>query len=96
MLQLLEQTYNRYWVDPTVHVLLTTDNPTSEHILAWSHKYENSRIVSSNSATARQLTKTRITGRWFYEQFSGSQESPLICPTLPLRRDHIQIFPPGE
>ena len=45
MLQLLEQTYNRYWVDPTVHVLLTTDNPTSEHILAWSHKYENSRIV---------------------------------------------------
>jgi len=45
MLQLLEQTYSRYWVDPTVHVLLTTDNPTSEHILAWSHKYENSRTV---------------------------------------------------
>jgi type 1 glutamine amidotransferase len=40
-----DETYNRYWVDPKVHVLLTTDNPTSEHVIAWSHKYKKSRIV---------------------------------------------------
>ena len=40
-----DETYNHYWVDPEVHVLLTTNNPTSEHIIAWSHQYEKSRIV---------------------------------------------------
>jgi len=40
-----DETYNHYWVDPKVHVLLTTDNPTSEHIIGWSHLYEKSRIV---------------------------------------------------
>jgi hypothetical protein len=40
-----DETYDHYWVDPKVHVLLTTDNPSSEHIIAWSHHYENSRIV---------------------------------------------------
>lgn len=40
-----DETYNHYWVDPKVHVLLTTDNPTSEHIIGWSHKYKRSRIV---------------------------------------------------
>jgi uncharacterized protein len=40
-----DETYNHYWVDPKVHVLLTTDNPTSEHIIAWSHQYEKSHIV---------------------------------------------------
>jgi len=40
-----DETYNHYWVDPRVHVLLTTDNPTSEHKIAWSHKYDRSRVV---------------------------------------------------
>jgi hypothetical protein len=40
-----DETYNHYWVDPHVHVLLTTDNPASEHVIACSHRYENSRIV---------------------------------------------------
>ena len=40
-----DEAYNHYWVDPKVHVLLTTDNLTSERIIGWSHKYKRSRIV---------------------------------------------------
>ncbi len=43
--KMVDETYNHYWVDPKVHVLLTTDNPTSEHVIGWSHKYKRSRIV---------------------------------------------------
>ncbi len=42
---IVDENYNHYWVDPKVHVLLTTDVPTSERIIGWSHKYETSRIV---------------------------------------------------
>lgn len=42
---IVDENYNYYWVDPKVHVLLTTDVPTSERIIGWSHKYERSRIV---------------------------------------------------
>jgi hypothetical protein len=40
-----DETYNHYWIDPKVHVLLTTDDATSERVIAWSHKYKRSRIV---------------------------------------------------
>jgi type 1 glutamine amidotransferase len=40
-----DETYNHYWVDPAAHVLLTTNNPTSEHVIAWSHRYDKSRVV---------------------------------------------------
>jgi len=43
--EIVDETYNHYWVDPRVHVLLTTDNPTSTHEIAWSHQYRKSRIV---------------------------------------------------
>jgi type 1 glutamine amidotransferase len=43
--EIMDETYNHYWVDPNVHVLLTTDNPTSERAIAWSHTYKKSRIV---------------------------------------------------
>jgi type 1 glutamine amidotransferase len=42
---IVDETYNHYWVDPKVHTLLTTDNDTSEHVIGWSHKYKKSRIV---------------------------------------------------
>lgn len=42
---IVDETYNHYWVDPKAHALLTTDNPTSERAIAWSHKYKKSRIV---------------------------------------------------
>ena len=40
-----DETYNHYWVDPQVQVLLTTDNATSEREIAWSHNYDRSRVV---------------------------------------------------
>lgn len=42
---IVDETYNHYWVDPRVHILLTTNNPTSEKAIAWSHIYDESRIV---------------------------------------------------
>jgi type 1 glutamine amidotransferase len=42
---IVDETYNHYWIDPKAHALLTTDNDTSEHVIAWSHKYKKSRIV---------------------------------------------------
>lgn len=42
---IVDETYNHYWVDPKAHALLTTDNDTSEHVIAWRHKYKKSRIV---------------------------------------------------
>ena len=42
---IIDETYNHYWVDPKVHVLLTTDNPTSEHVIGWRHEYKKSRVV---------------------------------------------------
>ncbi|HET9178406.1 MAG TPA: ThuA domain-containing protein [Terriglobia bacterium] len=42
---IVDEAYNHYWVDPKVHVLLTTDNPASEKVIAWSHRYKKSRIV---------------------------------------------------
>ncbi len=42
---IVDETYNHYWIDPKAHALLTTDNDTSEHVIAWSQKYKKSRIV---------------------------------------------------
>ena len=42
---IVDETYNHYWIDPKVHILLTTDDATSEHVIAWSHKYKRSRVV---------------------------------------------------
>jgi type 1 glutamine amidotransferase len=42
---IVDETYDHYWIDPRAHPLLTTDNPTSEHAIAWSHTYKRSRIV---------------------------------------------------
>jgi uncharacterized protein len=43
--EIMDETYNHYWVSANAHVLLTTDNPTSENAIAWSHTYKKSRIV---------------------------------------------------
>ena len=39
----VDETYCRYSVEPDVHVLLTTDEPTSEKALAWCGAYRKSR-----------------------------------------------------
>jgi uncharacterized protein len=43
--EIFDETYKNFAVDPGVHVLLTTDHPTSERILGWTHQYKKSRIV---------------------------------------------------
>ncbi len=46
---LLDETYCRFSVDPGVHALLTTDEPTSEKTIAWVKKYRNSRVFFMQS-----------------------------------------------
>ena len=44
--EIVDETYKGYWVDPRAHVLLTTDEPTSERPLAWAREQGRSRIVT--------------------------------------------------
>ena len=43
--EILDETYNHFAVNPGVHVLLTTDHPTSETVIGWTHHYKRSPIV---------------------------------------------------
>lgn len=43
--EIFDETYNHFAVNPGVHVLLTTDHPTSGRILGWTHRYKKSPIV---------------------------------------------------
>jgi len=40
-----DETYNKYAVAPGVTPLLTTDDPTSDKVIGWTHVYGNSRVV---------------------------------------------------
>lgn len=42
--EILDETYRGYVVDPSVHVLLTTEEPTSAKVLAWAKTYEKARV----------------------------------------------------
>ena len=39
-----DETYRGNKVDPSVHVILTTDEPTNTKAIAWVHKYRNSPV----------------------------------------------------
>ena len=43
--EIVEETYNNFWIDQNVHPLLTTEHPASGPIVGWAHHYGNSRIV---------------------------------------------------
>jgi uncharacterized protein len=43
--EILDETYNHFAVNSGVHVLLTTDHPTSGKVIGWTHRYKNSPIV---------------------------------------------------
>jgi type 1 glutamine amidotransferase len=43
--EIFDETYNNFAVNPGVHVLLTTDHPTSGKVIAWAHRYKNSPVV---------------------------------------------------
>jgi type 1 glutamine amidotransferase len=44
--QIVDETYNRMWISPSVKPILTTDNPNSNHTIAWISPYANSRVVA--------------------------------------------------
>ena len=44
---ILDETYGLCTVNPGVHVLLTTDAPTSISSVAWAHRYGKSKIVTN-------------------------------------------------
>jgi type 1 glutamine amidotransferase len=39
-----DETYNHYFVEPSVHVLLTTNSPRNTHEVAWTNEYGKSRV----------------------------------------------------
>jgi len=39
-----DETYNNYFVEPDVHVLLTTNSPKNNHEVAWTHEYGKSHV----------------------------------------------------
>ena len=42
---LWDETFKGMWISPTVKVLLTTDNPTSDGPVAWISPYQKSKVV---------------------------------------------------
>jgi len=67
----VDETYKYQWNDPQVHVLLTTGEPTSDRLLAWSRTYRKSRVCyiqlghgpsAYNDANYRRLVVQAI--RW--------------------------------
>ena len=44
-MHLRDETYKGKWVSPQVKALLTTDNPTSDEVVAWISPYPKSRVV---------------------------------------------------
>ena len=66
-----DETYNHFWVDQNVHILLTTEHQSSGPVIGWAHHYGNSRIVyiqlghdslSFGNASYRRLVSQAI--RW--------------------------------
>ena len=43
--QITDESYRYFYVRNDVHVLLTTDEPTSESRIGWTHRYKNSPVV---------------------------------------------------
>jgi type 1 glutamine amidotransferase len=44
--QVMDETYKQMWISPRVRPLLTTDNPTSDRLLAWIGPCATSRVVA--------------------------------------------------
>jgi uncharacterized protein len=43
--EIFDETYNNYYVRDNVKVLLTTDHPSSGHIIGWINSYGKSQVV---------------------------------------------------
>ena len=44
--QVVDETYGRMWISPQARPLLTTDNPNSSHVVAWTGPGEGSKVVA--------------------------------------------------
>ncbi|MFL5244474.1 MAG: family 16 glycoside hydrolase [Gemmataceae bacterium] len=44
--EVMDETYQRMWMSPRIRPLLTTDNPTSDKVLAWIGPCNTSRVVA--------------------------------------------------
>lgn len=44
--QLVDETYNRMWMSPRIHPLLTTDNPNSDRVVAWVGPTDAYKVVA--------------------------------------------------
>ncbi len=42
---IVDEAYKGFWVAPSVHTLLGTDNASSEPLLAWAHRYGAAKVV---------------------------------------------------
>jgi len=42
--RIVDETYKYQWIDPHAHLLLATDDSTSDRPLAWSRTYRNARV----------------------------------------------------
>ncbi len=52
-MRLFDETYKQVWHAPNVTVLLTTDHPTSDPVIAWVSPYPKSRVVFIQPGHAR-------------------------------------------
>ncbi len=52
-MRLFDETYKQVWHAPDVTVLLTTDHPTSDPVIAWVSPYPKSRVVFIQPGHAR-------------------------------------------
>jgi hypothetical protein len=42
--EIKDETYKGYWVDPKVHAILTTDEPSNEKVLGWTKTYAKAKV----------------------------------------------------
>jgi len=43
--EIVDETYNNFWVSKDVHVLITTEHPDSGPVIGWTNHYSNAKIV---------------------------------------------------
>ncbi len=59
----VDETYDRVSVDPGVHALLTTDEPTSEKLIGWTKTYAKSKVCYFQSGHDLRHTPIRTIAR---------------------------------
>ena len=78
--EVFDETYKGFYVEQGVIPLLTTNEPTSTHIIGWSKKYGKARIVTLQSghdvdtfenSSFRKLLKQSI--EWVYDDGKNQQ-----------------------